>query len=79
MQVDKPGAIHRALKNNEFVSMSNSTGGPPKKKQKMDRLAMEGPTVGLSRLTKHQVDFTPDLSPGALHSNRVAIQVSRNC
>ena len=51
-------------------------GGPPKKKQKMDRtLAMDGPTVGLSRLTKHVVEFTPELSPGALHSNRVAIHV----
>ena len=59
--------------------MSNATGGPPKKKQKIEkRIAMDGPNVGLSRLTKHQIDFTPELSPGALHSNRVAIQVSTN-
>jgi hypothetical protein len=54
--------------------MSAATGGPSKKKQKVDHFAMNG-TVGLSRLTKHTVGFTPELSPGALHSNRVAIQV----
>lgn len=54
--------------------MSAATEGPSKKKQKVDHFAMNG-TVGLSRLTKHTVGFTPELSPGAHHSNRVAIQV----
>ena len=52
--------------------MSAATGG--RKKQKVDHFAMNG-TVGLSRLTKHTVGFAPELSPGAHHSNRVAIQV----
>jgi hypothetical protein len=57
--------------------MSAATGGPCKKKQKTDHFAaMHGTTVGLSRLTKHTVGYTPELSPGALYSNRVAIQVS---
>ena len=75
-----PSIIHHAFKNNGYLtSMLNATGGPPKKKQKTEkRIAMDGPNVGLSRLTKHQIDFTPELSPGALHSNRVAIQVSTN-
>ncbi|KAG7674469.1 hypothetical protein Ndes2437B_g00735 [Nannochloris sp. 'desiccata'] len=55
--------------------MSAATEGPSKKKQKVDHFAMNG-TVGLSRLTKHTVGFTPELSPGAHHSNRVAIQAS---
>jgi hypothetical protein len=61
-----------------LVAMSAATGGPSKKKQKVDHIAMNGDTVALSRLTKHTVGYKPELSPGALHSNRVAIQVRIN-
>ena len=58
------------------MEMTGDGGGRPTKKQKFERTIAMEPGVGLSRFTKHLINYTPDLSPGALHSNRVAIHVS---
>lgn len=55
--------------------MHDGNGGPARKKQKLS--AMSGPAITVTRLAKYQLQLDEELSPGAVHSNRVAVQARR--
>ena len=61
--------------------MTEAAAARPTKKQKVERPSVgmdDGSSVGLSRLTKHRLNLDGDLSPGAVHGARVAVQVRPN-